>query len=35
MQSGKRHTYGADLEIYGADYAPGGNGSIGYAIPIA
>ena len=34
LQSGKRHTYGADLEIYGADYVPNGNGSIGYAIPI-
>ena len=34
LQSGKRHTYGADLEIYGVDYAPDGNGSIGYAIPI-
>ena len=34
IQSGKRHTYSADLEIYGADYDPGSNGKIHYAIPI-
>lgn len=34
IQSGKRHTYSADLEIYGADYKPGPNGKIDYAIPI-
>ena len=34
LQSGKRHTYGADLEFYGADYAPTADGIISYAIPI-
>jgi AraC family transcriptional regulator len=34
IQSGKRHTYSADLEIYGAGYEPGPNGKIDYAIPI-
>ncbi len=34
IQSGKRHTYSADLEIYGADYDPSPNGKIHYAIPI-
>lgn len=34
LQSEKRHTYSADLEIYGADYYPGPHGKIHYAIPI-
>lgn len=34
-QSGHRHTYGADLEIYGDDYHPTDPGSVmAYAIPI-
>ena len=35
LQSGMRHTYGADLEFYGADYHPVSDESvIHYAIPI-
>jgi AraC family transcriptional regulator len=35
-QSGHRHTYGADLELYGAGYRPSDADSvIHYAIPIA
>ncbi len=35
MQSGKRHSYGADLEIYGEGYIPDSDESvIHYAIPI-
>lgn len=35
LQSGMRHTYGADLEIYGADYHPVSDQSvIHYAIPV-
>ena len=35
-RSGKRHTYGADLEFYGAQYQPKSDRSIlHYAIPIA
>ena len=35
MQSNKRHSYGADLEIYGAGYIPDSDESvIHYAIPI-
>jgi len=34
-QSGMRHTYGPDLEIYGSDYSDGGSESVmGYAIPV-
>lgn len=34
-QSGRRHTYGADLEIYGAEYEHGSSSSVmQYAIPI-
>lgn len=35
LRSGRRHTYGPDLESYGADYAPSSKDSIiRYAIPI-
>lgn len=35
LQSGRRHTYGADIEIYGTDYHPVSEESvIHYAIPI-
>lgn len=35
LQSGMRHTYGADLEIYGAEYHPVSDKSvIHYAIPV-
>ncbi len=35
-QSGRRHTYGPDLEIYGADYHPTSVDSLfHYAIPVA
>lgn len=35
MQSGKNHTYGADLEVYGGEYIPDSDDSIvHYAIPI-
>ncbi len=35
-QSGYRHTYGADLELYGAAYQPNSADSVlHYAIPIA
>jgi len=35
LQSGKRHTYAADLEIYDADYIPDSDRSIMYyAIPV-
>jgi len=35
MQSGRHHTYGADLEIYGSGYIPDSDDSImNYAIPI-
>lgn len=33
--SGMRHTYGPDIEIYGAEYAPGSPDSqMGYSIPV-
>lgn len=36
MQSGERHSYAPDLEIYGADYLPDSNESIiHYAIPLS
>jgi len=36
LQSGMRHTYGSDLEIYGPDYHPDSDESlIHYAIPVA
>jgi AraC family transcriptional regulator len=35
LQSGMRHTYGADLEFYGADYHPvSENSTMHYAIPV-
>lgn len=35
LQSGKRHTYGADLEFYGTDYHPVSDKSVmHYAIPV-
>lgn len=35
LNSGHRHTYGPDLEVYGADYHPVSAKSVmGYAIPI-
>ncbi|EGG93766.1 Transcriptional regulator, AraC family [gamma proteobacterium IMCC1989] len=35
MQSGKRHTYGADLEVYGEEYIPDSDDSVVYcSIPI-
>jgi len=35
LQSGKHHTYGPDLEIYGSDYHPTSNQSVmHYAIPV-
>jgi AraC family transcriptional regulator len=35
MQSGKRHTYGADLEVYGEEYIPDSDDSVAYySIPI-
>jgi len=36
MQSGERHSYFPDLEIYGSDYIPGSDDSIiHYAIPLS
>jgi AraC-like DNA-binding protein/predicted transcriptional regulator YdeE len=36
LRSGRRHTHGHDLELYGADYVPDSKGSIiRYAIPVA
>lgn len=34
-QSGRRHTYGPDLEIYGAEYHPTSEDSVfHYAVPV-